>query len=109
MMGNCHVRFLGEGDGATQAPLPDKLKTEGRNILVYTIQALSKTGLKRGLIQPSMLAIEVQTKHKHIDQVRIVPRNLSVFASRSPKSPTPHKPVFLTVTRYRFARVAMRP
>src|SRR2546421_11386165 len=24
MMGNCHVRFLGEGDGATQAPLPDK-------------------------------------------------------------------------------------
>jgi len=51
-----------------------KHKTEGRNILVYTIQALSKTGLKRGLIQPSMLPIEVQTKHKHIDQVRIVPR-----------------------------------
>src|SRR6266436_4568550 len=51
-----------------------KHKTEGRNILVYTVQALSKTGLKRGLIQPSMLAIEVQTKHKHIDQVRIVPR-----------------------------------
>ncbi len=50
-----------------------KHKTEGRNILVYTIQALSKTGLKRGLIQPSMLAIEVQTKHKDIDQVRIVP------------------------------------
>ncbi len=24
MMGNCHVRFLGEGDGATQAPLPDQ-------------------------------------------------------------------------------------
>jgi putative transposase len=51
-----------------------KHKTEGRNILVYTIQALSKTGLKRGLIQPSMLPIEVQTKHKNIDQVRIVPR-----------------------------------
>ena len=51
-----------------------KHKTDGRNILVYTIQALSKTGLKRGLIQPSMLPIEVQTKHKHIDQVRIVPR-----------------------------------
>ena len=51
-----------------------KHKTEGRNILVYTVQAISKTGLKRGLIQPSMLAIEVQTKHKHIDQVRIVPR-----------------------------------
>ena len=51
-----------------------KHKTEGRNILVYTIQALSKRGLKRGLIQPSMLPIEVQTKQKDIDQVRIVPR-----------------------------------
>src|SRR5215467_2573154 len=51
-----------------------KHKTEGRNILVYTIQAISKPGLKRGLIHPSMLAIEVQTKQKDIDQVRIVPR-----------------------------------
>ncbi len=51
-----------------------KHKTEGRNILVYTIQAISKKGLKRGLIQPSMLPIEVQTRHKDIDQVRIVPR-----------------------------------
>ncbi len=52
-----------------------KHKTEGRNILVYTIQAVSKRGLKQGLIQPSMLPIEIQTKHKDIDQVRIVPRN----------------------------------
>lgn len=51
-----------------------KHKTEGRNILVYTIQAISKRGLKRGIIKPSMLAIEVQTKQKDIDQVRIVPR-----------------------------------
>jgi putative transposase len=53
-----------------------KHKTEGRNILVYTIQAISrgKEGLKRGMIKPSMLAIEVQTKQKDIDQVRIVPR-----------------------------------
>src|SRR6266699_6213343 len=52
-----------------------KHKTGGRNLLVYTIQALSKRGLKHGLIQPSMLAIEVKTQHKdHIDQVRIVPR-----------------------------------
>ena len=51
-----------------------KHKTEGRNILVYTIQAISKRGLKHGLVQPSMLPIEVQTKHKDIDQVRIVPR-----------------------------------
>jgi putative transposase len=53
-----------------------KHKTEGRNMLVYTIQAISrgKKGLQRGLIKPSMLAIEVQTKQKDIDQVRIVPR-----------------------------------
>jgi putative transposase len=51
-----------------------KHKTEGRNILIYTVQAISKKGLKCGLIQPSMLPIEVQTKHKDIDQVRIVPR-----------------------------------
>jgi putative transposase len=52
-----------------------KDKSEGRNLLVYTLQALSRIGLKRGLIQPSMLPIEVQTRHaSHIDQVRIVPR-----------------------------------
>ncbi len=53
-----------------------KHKTEGRNMLVYTIQAMShgKKGLKGGIIKPSMLPIEVQTKQKDIDQVRIVPR-----------------------------------
>jgi IS605 OrfB family transposase len=52
-----------------------KHKTEGRNILVYTIQALSKKGLKRGLVQPSMLPIEIKTHHREINQVRIVPRS----------------------------------
>ncbi len=52
-----------------------KHKTEGRNILVYTIQALSKRGLKRGLVQPSMLPIEIKTHHTEINQVRIVPRS----------------------------------
>ncbi len=51
-----------------------KHKTEGRNILIYTIQAISKKGLKKGLIHPSMLAICVKTKQKNLDQVRIVPR-----------------------------------
>jgi len=54
-----------------------KHKSDGRNILVYTIQALSRNGLKRGIIQPSMLPIEVKTLHaEHIDQVRIVPRKV---------------------------------
>jgi putative transposase len=52
-----------------------KHKQEGRNMLVYTIQAISKRGLTRGLVQPSMLSIGVPTKQKHINQVRIVPRN----------------------------------
>jgi putative transposase len=53
-----------------------KHKTEGRNMLVYTIQAVSrgKKGLKRGTIKPSQLPIEVKTKLKDINQVRIVPR-----------------------------------
>jgi putative transposase len=51
-----------------------KHKTDGRNTLIYTIQAISKKGVKKGLIHPSMLAISVKTKQKDIDQVRIVPR-----------------------------------
>jgi len=53
-----------------------KHTTDRRNILVYTIQAISrgKKGLKRGLITPSQLTISVKTKQKDLDQVRIVPR-----------------------------------
>jgi putative transposase len=51
-----------------------KHKTEGRNLLVYTDQAVSNKALKRGLIQVSMLPIRVRTKQKCIDQVRIVPK-----------------------------------
>ena len=50
-----------------------KDKQKGRNILLYDIQAVSKKGLKKGLIQPSLLGIEVQTKQTNIQQVRIVP------------------------------------
>ncbi len=51
-----------------------KHKTDGRSALVYTIQALSRPGLKRGLIQPSMLPVTIQTQQTCIAQVRIVPR-----------------------------------
>ncbi len=69
-----------------------KHKTEGRNVLVYTIQAISrgKRGLKRGIIKPSMLPIEVKTQQdpKQIDQVRIAPRNghyvVEVIYSKAP-------------------------
>ena len=52
-----------------------KHKTEGRNILVYTVQALSKPGMRDGLIRPSGLPITIVTEHTAVDQVRIVPRN----------------------------------
>ena len=56
-----------------------KHKTEGRNLLVYTLQALSggrgKGALQQGIIKPSGLAITVKTQQKAIHQVRIIPRN----------------------------------
>jgi putative transposase len=51
-----------------------KPKQDGRYALVYTVQALSRPGLKRGLIQPSMVAVTIETKQTRIAQVRIVPR-----------------------------------
>ncbi len=55
--------------------LPNYLdKQQGRNILIYTIQAISKPALKRGIIAPSGLPITVQTRYQNVDQVRIVPR-----------------------------------
>ncbi len=51
-----------------------KHKIEGRNILVYTEQAISGSALKRGLIQPSKLPIIVKTKQQSVNQVRIVPK-----------------------------------
>jgi putative transposase len=51
-----------------------KPKQDGRYALVYTIQALSRPGLKQGLIQPSRLPVTVQTNQTRIAQVRIVPR-----------------------------------
>jgi putative transposase len=54
-----------------------KDKQQGRNLLVYTIQALSIPALRNGLICPSMLGITVKTRqqHQHIQQVRIIPRH----------------------------------
>jgi len=75
-----------------ERPRPPKYKhkTEGRNILIYTIQAISrgKNGLDRGLIKPSILPIEVKTQQKDVHQVRIIPRNghyvVEVVYSKAP-------------------------
>jgi putative transposase len=49
-------------------------KSQGRNILVYTTQALSDPALRHHMICPSGLAITVQTRQPHIQQVRVIPR-----------------------------------
>lgn len=51
-----------------------KDKQKGRNLLIYTIQAISKRFLKQSIIKPSGLDILVKTKQKEINQVRILPR-----------------------------------
>ena len=55
-----------------------KDKRDGRNLLAYNMQAVSrgKRTLDRGLIKPSALDITVKTKQdpKTIDQVRIAPK-----------------------------------
>jgi len=50
-----------------------KDKKNGRNLLVYTDQAISSVSIKNGIIKPSRLNIEVKTKHTNVDQVHIVP------------------------------------
>jgi putative transposase len=68
-----------------------KHKTEGRNILIYTLQALqggqSKKGIQ-GTIKPSGLPIEIKTQQTAIHQVRIIPRNgyyvVEVVYSKAP-------------------------
>jgi putative transposase len=51
-----------------------KEKQSGRNMLVYTTQALSRKKLRESIIKPSFLDIEVKTKQNNLKQVRIVPR-----------------------------------
>ncbi|MDJ0742892.1 MAG: transposase [Xenococcaceae cyanobacterium MO_167.B27] len=62
-------QFLGE------PKLPKyKHKTQGRNILTYNYQAISKRGLKLGLIQLSGTKISIPTKQQKVDEVRIIPK-----------------------------------
>lgn len=51
-----------------------KGKLKGRNLLVYEKGAISKRALKRGVIVPSGLGIEIPTGQKMVKQTRIVPR-----------------------------------
>jgi putative transposase len=69
-----------------------KPKADGRNLLVYTRQAISRPALKAGWICPSQLGITIQTKQKEVQQVRIVPHAshyvVEVIYTVIPLSPT---------------------
>jgi putative transposase len=60
-------RFLGH------PKLPKYLDKQGRNLLTYTEQAISRAPKNRGYVVPSGLDIRVDTRQTGIDQVRIVP------------------------------------
>ncbi len=60
-------RFLGH------PRLPRYLDQQGRNLLTYTGQAISRASKHRGYVVPSGLNIRVETHQTAIDQVRIVP------------------------------------
>lgn len=53
-----------------------KHKEKGRNVVVYTIQALSKRALKQGIIHPSKseIYLKTQVEIEQIKQVRLVPK-----------------------------------
>jgi putative transposase len=52
-----------------------KDKQQGRNLLIYDLQAISLTGLRRGEVIPSQLGISIRTKQTTVKQARIDPRN----------------------------------
>jgi putative transposase len=52
---------------------PYKPKTEGRNLLPDTIQAIRQIGLRQGVVRPSGLTLEIPTRHPPLQPVRIVP------------------------------------
>jgi putative transposase len=55
--------------------LPKYLDKHGRNLLTYTLQAISRPLLRQGIIQPSGLPIRVPTRQTTVQQVRVVPHD----------------------------------
>src|SRR6266542_7030688 len=61
-------RFLG------RPRLPNYLHKQGRNLLTYTLQAISRPLLRQRIAQPSGCPSKCQTRQTAVQQVRIVPR-----------------------------------
>lgn len=78
-----------------------KHKTTGRNVLIYTSQAISKKELKKGFIKLSGSGIKVRTKQTDIRQVRVVPRKdsyvIEVLYNREVKENDLNKEDFISI------------
>jgi putative transposase len=51
-----------------------KDKQKGRNLLIYTNQALSKPLIRQGIVKLSQTGLQLKTQQKRIQQVRVVPK-----------------------------------
>ena len=51
-----------------------KHKEKGRNIVSYNCQAISRTWLKKGVINPSKLNLKIPTNLTKVNEVRIIPK-----------------------------------
>jgi putative transposase len=70
--------------------LPTYLPKQGRNLLTYSEQAISRAPKNRGYVVPSGLNIRVETRQTNIDQARIVPRQgFYVVEMISERAPVP--------------------
>lgn len=68
------LKMKQEGKYDKKIKLPYYKEKDGRNILVYTRQAISGKKLKEGIVQLSGTDIEIPVKHLDIRQVRVIPR-----------------------------------
>lgn len=74
-----------------------KKKFEGRSVVTYTNQAISKVGLRDGLIQPSKTTISLSTKQTVVRQVRIAPKSshyvIEVIYNKAEKQHIPNNKI----------------
>jgi putative transposase len=54
--------------------IPKYLDKEGKFQLIYTVQAISKVELRKGFIKLSGTNVRIETTHRNIQQVRVIPK-----------------------------------
>lgn len=59
---------------ARSAKIPKYLDKDGKFQLIYTVQAISKVELRKGLVKLSGTNVRIKTSHRNIQQVRVIPK-----------------------------------